>query len=303
MPLTQPELAGVAQLLQQRRQGMNMNWSAFSPQQKNAQERAEICAQLGLPDRPLALLCTSSDCEGSLADRARAVEQLPWIEHTAQWFGAHPEYNLIVRVHPNEGDHAKTDGRVLEWYKGLRERLPANVRVIMPDEKISTYSLMDVASAGLSYGSTAGLEMACRGLPLVHAGMGYYKDCGFTQEIGDLSDVAPTMEAVMQMGFQPYTQRMAFRFMQRLFIDICIPFSKVKVSGNYFQADLTYQSVAELAPGRDKNLDRIAEYILGNAPLFPLPTPQDRVKTPCEEDAFFAQFQKANDNRFQPLAA
>ena len=54
----------------------------------------------------------------------------------------------------------------------------------MPDEKVSTYGLMDVASAGLSYGSTAGLEMACQGLPLVHAGLGYYKDCGFTDEIG-----------------------------------------------------------------------------------------------------------------------
>ena len=122
VPLTRMELEGVARLLQQRRQGMNMNWSAFSPQQKSVQERAEICEGLGLPDRPLALLCTSSDCEGSLADRARAVDQLPWIEQTAQWFATHPEYNLVIRVHPNEQDHAKTDGRVLEWYRGLLSR-------------------------------------------------------------------------------------------------------------------------------------------------------------------------------------
>lgn len=303
VPLSLSELEGVAKLLQQRRQGMNMNWSAFSPQQQTAQERAEICAQLDLPDRPLSLLCTSSDCEGSLADRARAVDQLPWIEQTAQWFGSHPEYNLVVRVHPNELDHAKTDGRVLEWYRGLLTRLPANVRLIMPDEKVSTYSLMDIASVGLSYGSTAGLEMACRGLPLVHAGLGYYKDCGFTQEIRAMTDIAPVMEAVMQMGHQPHTQRMAFRFMQRLFIGICIPFNKVKVSGNYFQADLNYQSIAELAPGRDKNLDRIAEYILGNAPLFPLPTPQEAARTTQDEEAFFAQMQAANYLNGLPLAA
>lgn len=303
VPLTRQELEGVARLLQQRRQGMNMNWSAFSPQQKNVQERAEICAGLGLPDRPLALLCTSSDCEGSLADRSRAVDQLPWIEQTAQWFGSRPEYNLVIRVHPNEQDHAKTDGRVLEWYRGLSTRLSANVRLIMPEEKVSTYSLMDVASVGLSYGSTAGLEMACRGLPLVHAGLGYYKDCGFTHEIRAMCDIAPVMERVMQAGIEPETQRLAFRFMQRLFIDICIPFNKVKVSGNYFQADLNYQSVAELAPGRDRNLDRIAEYILGNVPLFPMPAIDDVAKTTQDENDFFAQFHTTSDTFIPRKAA
>ena len=288
VPLTRTELQAVANLLQQRRQGMNMNWSAFSPVHRDTANRAQICAELGLPDKPLALLCTSSDCEGSLADRARALDQLEWIERTADWFRDHEEYALAIRVHPNEREHAKTDDRVLLWYAALRDRLPDNVCLIMPDEKVSTYALMDVATAGLSYGSTAGLEMACQGVPLVHAGLGYYKDCGFTHEIRSASDIPDVMARVMAMERDADTQRLAYRFMSRLFLGICIPFDKVRISGNYFQADLNYQSVAELAPGRDKNLDRIAEYILGNAPLFPAPTPADLARTNGEEDAFFA---------------
>ena len=292
IPLSDSELEAVAALLQQRRQGVNMNWSAFSPLQNSSQDRMQINTMLGLSDRPLALLCTSSDCEGSLADRARAIDQREWIAQTVDWFRAHPQFNLVVRVHPNEVDHAQTDDRVLNWYRALGEQLQsnmsANVRVILPDEKISTYALMDVAAVGLSYGSTAGLEMACQGIPLVHAGLGYYKDCGFTHEIRSAADIPGVMAQVMGLARCPTTQRLAFRFMQRLFIDICVPFSKVKISRNYFQADLAYQSVAELAPGRDPHLDRIAEYILGNAPLYAAPTNAERARSVCAEDSFFA---------------
>ena len=309
-PLTRPELEAVSRLLMQRRQGTNMNWSAFSPVPQGAQNRAQINAALGLKDKPFALLCTSSDCEGSVADRARAIDQLEWIEQTAQWFGTQPQFNLVVRVHPHEQDHARTDDRVLQWYRGLRNRLPANTRLIMPDERISTYSLMDEASAGLSYGSTAGLEMACLGLPLAHAGMGYYKDCGFTREVRGAADIpgvmAQMMESVQNGERDANTQRMAYRFMQRLFLDICIPFSKVKISSDYFDASLNYQSIAELAPGRDLQLDRIAEYILGNAPLFPSPAPADLARTTEEENAFFAALNEPQEQEsaaaFRPAA-
>lgn len=313
VPLARAELEAVTHLLNQRRGGANMNWAAFSPVQQMAQSRAEICADLGLPDRPLALLCTSSDCEGSIADRARALDQLEWIEQTAQWFGAHPEYALVIRVHPNEQDHAQIDDRVLMWYDALRDRLPANVCLVMPTQKVSTYGLMDVASAGLSYGSTAGLEMACQGIPLVHAGLAYYKDCGFTHEIRDSSDINTMMTDVMtkvttnaaadtiQKGRDAHTQRLAYRFMCRLFLGICVPFDKVKISGNYFQADLNYESVAELAPGRDRNLDRIAEYVLGNAPLFPLPTYEEQSRMTGDEDAFFAALNAPDESTVAAL--
>jgi hypothetical protein len=290
VPLTRAELQAITDLLQQRRQGVNMNWAAFSPVPQGTTHRAQVCADLGLPDRPLALLCTSSDCEGSLADRIRAMNQFDWIEQTVAWFAEHSEYALAIRVHPNEDTYAKKDDRVLQWYLALRERLPDNVALILPHEKVSTYSLMDVAAAGLSYGSTAGLEMACLGLPLVHAGMGYYKDCGFTHEIGSASDIPAVMARVMGMERDPHTQRQAYRFLQRLFLDICLPFDKVKISSNHFQAELNYQSVAELSPGRDKNLDRITECILGSAPLFPAPTPAELARTTDQEDAFFNAF-------------
>lgn len=292
IPLSASELEAVAALLHQRRRGVNMNWSAFSPLQNSKQDREQINTMLGMQDRPLALLCTSSDCEGSLADRARAIDQREWIAQTVDWFYTNPQFNLVVRVHPNEADHALTDDRVLHWYRALVDRLDSNpsdnVRIILPDEKISTYALMDVAAVGLSYGSTAGLEMACQGIPLVHAGMGYYKDCGFTHEIRSAADIPGVMAHVMDLNRCSETQRLAFRFMQRLFIDICVPFSKVKISRNYFQAELVYQSIAELAPGRDPHLDRIAEYILGSAPLYAAPTAAESARSVWAEDAFFA---------------
>jgi hypothetical protein len=285
-PLTSSELAEVHNLLCQRRGGRNMNWSAFSVA---PQESAAARAALELPEgRPLALLCTSSDCEGSIAGRPVGLTQWEWIEATVEWFARNPQATLVVRVHPNELAHAEFDARALKRYQGLKKTAPSNVRVVLPDERVSTYTLMDMASAGLSYGSTAGLEMAALGLPTVHAGVGMYRDCEFMAEIWNRDEVSKVMERTMSEARSLETRRMAYRYLHLMYIRLCVPFPAVRVSADYYNALPTYESVAELAPGRDPYLDAIAEYLLGESDLYPPPTPSQRARTATEEDLFFS---------------
>jgi hypothetical protein len=286
VPLTTEELHAVEKLLTQRRRGLNMNWVGFSP---SPQDIRAVREAANLPDKPIALLCTSSDCEGSLYDRERNVPQMEWIEQTIDWFRAHPEYTLVIRVHPNELEHAKVDDRLLRRYEMLSFGLPENVRLILPEEQVSTYSLMDIASVGLVYGSTAGLEMACQGIPVIHAGIGIYKNAGFTHELTSLEQLPDLMARVMTLSRDPETKRRAYRFVSRIFHSLCVPIRGVKVGNDFVSATLTYDSVAELAPGRDTDLDRTAAYILGEGELYPPPTPEQTAQTEERENRFFAE--------------
>jgi hypothetical protein len=224
-----------------------------------------------------------------MADRAAAVGQQAWIEATIAWFRAHPEYALVVRVHPHEAEYARVDDRMLRRYRAMRDAAPDNVRLILPEEEVSTYSLMDMAAVGLTYGSTTGLEMACQGLPVIHAGVGFYKSFGFTREVTGLADIPRLLAEGMAAPRSIEIQRLAYRFAYQYFIGLSVPFRKVRVADDFIQAEPAYQHTSELALHRDRDLDRLCAYILGEAELYPPPSPLQALQTPHAEDRFFAE--------------
>jgi hypothetical protein len=60
--------------------------------------------------------------------------------------------------------------------------LPENIHIIGPREEINSYDLVDLASLGLVYTTTIGLEMALKGIPVVVAGQTHYRNRGFTYD-------------------------------------------------------------------------------------------------------------------------
>lgn len=290
VPLTLEEVRAAHELLLQRRQGKNMNWAAFTTS-PTAQDQPTP-APAG---RRTALLCTSSDCEASAVERMPEFDQRQWISTAVDWFAAHPQYDLVIRVHPNEMDHAEVDDRSLRRYREMAGRLPSNARLIQPDEKASTYSLMDAADVGLTFGSTAGLEMAALGIPLIHAGHGIYFDAGFTYETPRLADLPAQLDRVMDLPRSEEARRLTYRYIYRTYYGLSVPLNKVKVSASYYEAELAYQSTAELEPGRDPQLDAVAEYILGEYDLFPGPTEAEIARSEEEERAFFSTLMREEE--------
>jgi hypothetical protein len=59
--------------------------------------------------------------------------------------------------------------------------------------------------------------------------------------------------------------------------------------------ELNYQGTEALAPGRDKALDHICDYLLENRPLFDSPTDAERSRLTTEEDAFFEWMERTPD--------
>ena len=64
----------------------------------------------------------------------------------------------------------------------LLPRLPEHIHLITPTDKTNSYDLVDVATVGLVYTTTMGLEMAMNGVPVIVAGQTHYRGRGFTYD-------------------------------------------------------------------------------------------------------------------------
>ena len=88
------------------------------------------------------------------------------VEHYKNDFRKH----FTLRVHPNL-KHIK-----YKYHLDLYKISNSNLTVISANSNISTYSLMDAADKVIVFGSTAGIEAAYWGKPVINLGPAFYRD-------------------------------------------------------------------------------------------------------------------------------
>ncbi len=177
-PLTEDEWTRIRTMFEAR-QGARV-WQTFERQWQTADSKGaqQIRAELGLDERPLAFLPTNVLGDSLTLGRQLFMGMTEWIRKNIAWFGDHPEYQLVVRVHPGEqiGWGPSTFDLLTETFPTL----PENVRVLPADYKINSYDLVDAARVGLVYTTTMGMEMAMIGKPVIITGQTHYRGKGFT---------------------------------------------------------------------------------------------------------------------------
>jgi hypothetical protein len=160
---------------------------------------------LGLDDRPIVLLPTNVLGDTlTLGRNIFTASMAEWIERTVQYFAGRKDVQLVVRVHPGERlMKGPSMQGVIE--RALPER-PEHIHVIGPMEKINTYDIMEIASLGLAYTTTVGLEMAMRGAPVIVAGNTHYRGRGFTYEPSGWDEYFALLEKILS---DPSAHRLA----------------------------------------------------------------------------------------------
>jgi len=140
---------------------------------------ARIKAALGLDERPVVLLPTNVLGDTATLGRAIFSESMSdWIQKVVPFFADKPQVQLLVRMHPAE---SRTVGpSIADIIRQVLPDLPPHIRLIGPKEKVNTYDLMDIADLALVYTTTAGMEMALRGIPVMVSGQAPYRNRGFT---------------------------------------------------------------------------------------------------------------------------
>ena len=179
--LTQPERALVEELESARMGGRAFGKSVRKWQDVETKGGEQLRKELGLDkERPVVLLATNVLGDSlTLGRNIFARSMADWIEKTVQFFASKSEVQLVIRIHP--GERLMRGTSMSEVVKGaLAPQVPENIHMIGPLEKINTYDLMEIASMGLVYTTTTGLEMAMNGIPVIVCGQTHYRKRGFT---------------------------------------------------------------------------------------------------------------------------
>lgn len=108
---------------------------------------------------------------------------LDWVVKTINYFRELPDVGLVIRVHPAEF-HGATPSRqrLADDLKRIYTVLPANVILILPDNKISSYELALNSTYSIVYGSKMGIELPAMGCRVIVAGDSWAKGKGFTYD-------------------------------------------------------------------------------------------------------------------------
>ncbi len=266
VPLDAEEVAQAARTLEDRRQGRNFSRLSFSPA---LQERERVRQALSLDDRPVVVVFNSSDDETAAFPERRAgafPESRDFLPAVLEHARTRPGVQFVIRIHPNiEQRRAGTNQGALLHAQEIQRRAPENVRVVMPRDDVSSYTLIDLADVGLAYASTVGLEMAATGKPVLCVAQATYSHTGCARQIDAPDELGSALDEALAHGVDPEVARVALRWTYRFFRDCAIPFDLVHGPPDDGAAQLRFRSVAELAPGRHETLDRICSLLLGES--------------------------------------
>jgi hypothetical protein len=295
VPLQRESLVSTLKWLVQRRYGANLAWIPFN---NSSVATSSLRASLNFsPDKRLWALFTSSTDEvaGDPLMRGPYESQAEWVRDVVQWVESRDDVQLVIKVHPNLGGNGYIGKAIdeLRIYQKMKSALPANVRIILPDDSVNAYALAEEADAGLTFGSTIGLEMAMMGKPILLASRGLYEYGSQILTVRSKESLSEMLERCLHASIDREIQREAFR-LAHYYIAACeLPFPAVTVLSIY-EVKLNYTHPEELAPGKDHSLDRICNFLIEGRPIIEPPPTEERSRSAADEDAFFEEMARSN---------
>jgi hypothetical protein len=120
------------------------------------------------------------------------ADQMSWLHALVDHVENSDDLQLVVRVHPREGrnvhEHLESDNLVLlkREFSGVYQ----HVRIVWPEENISSYDLAEIADLALTGWSNVGLELIRMGIPTLIAFKRYV-----AYPLNDVVDWVPTADA------------------------------------------------------------------------------------------------------------
>ncbi len=234
---------------------------------------ASICAQFGIDrTKKVAVLFPNITWDSTLFERDVGFDGMSdWLAETIQAFAGRADAQLVIRVHPAEAvlPGAGRDS-VMAAIAARFPRLPPNVVVVPPDSGASSYALMDLADCGLVYGSTTGLEMGVRGVPVVLAGDVYYRGLGLTIDPATRQEYRRALDDVLSGRIarsDPARIEAWRRYVYYAVFRAAVPLRQVSYQTAGKLPTLRFDAAAELDEGRDPNLDAVCGGILEGTPI------------------------------------
>lgn len=292
VPLDGVELRTIEMYMRGRAEGRGLGWRAFS---KGSEDPVALRHRLGLDERPVWVVFTSSDDESAASEDYRSVFQShgEWLMRTVDWIAGQGNVQCVIRVHPNTGGRAATGSnrRQMEEIARLAASAPSGLCFVMPEDKTSSYALLEVADQVLVYHSTIGLEAGVRGLPVLVCGRPEWWGASFADHVSDAAGYEARLEHLSRLGptlSSKEIRRRALRLAYAYFFRYMLGFAPVRMPDPH-TGRLAWNSPEALGPGQDPGLDRIVSILLDGKPVVPAPSAVERSRTSETEDLWLEE--------------
>jgi hypothetical protein len=133
---------------------------------------------------------------------------------------------VVIRIHPAE---TLTVGpSVAEIIRAVLPEMPSHIHMIEATEKVNTYDLMEIADLALVYTTTAGMELAARGIPVLVSGNAHYRKKGFTLDADSWEEYFMVLDRALSKlpGYRltPKQLENAWNYSYSYFAEYSLPF-------------------------------------------------------------------------------
>jgi hypothetical protein len=230
-PLTEAQWEQIRTLFASRQKASLWNNFSLRWQGVPSEGGEKVRASLGLDTRPVVLLATNVIGDSlTLGRQVFSDSMTEWLERTVKDFAARTDVQFLIRIHPGE---TFTKGPsvadvVRRALPGSSASLPENIHLIPADAKVNSYDIFEIADLGLVYTTTAGLEMAMSGVPVIAVGNTHYRGKGFTLDPDSWEAYFATLERVLASPAEYRLSRAqvdrAWAYAYRFFFEYPLPF-------------------------------------------------------------------------------
>jgi len=215
-------------------------------------------------NKPIIGMLTNVIWDAQVFYEARVFEDMiTWINKTINYFSKRTDLQLLIRVHPAEAMPMNRQPVVAEIKKAF-ENLPPNVFIIDAEDTVSTFEAIDHCNAAIIYATTAGIELAAKGKPVIVAGEAWIKNKNISY------DPTSEIEYFQLLDKLPFISMLseekiirAKKYAYYFYFNRMIHLSCLSKEDDSFRLN----SLEDLLPGVDPGLDVICKSILKKLPF------------------------------------
>jgi hypothetical protein len=229
--LTEDEFLGTVKALCSWRLGKKKSGLVFIDPARFSNPIDEMVAQSDKSEKTILFMTSSVDEVAATTGYEEFYDsQNEWIEKSIEYLIQNPKIFGIIRFHPHT--ISKIFGTVKETVDYMNElksrNFPPNIKIIYPDQKVNTYSLMGIADIGSTYGTTAGLEMLAMKKRVVISRRCVYYGMPFVDRYEHKDQYHRTLSSSLSRELSIEEHAKAIRFFKHYVLSFSTPFLPIR---------------------------------------------------------------------------
>ena len=174
---------------------------------------------------------------------------------------------VLLRIHPAElSGSLPSNQKIYNEIVNRFNNLPANIKIIQPDDTLNSYSIIDKSSLCIVYASTIANEIAAMGKPLIVGGEAYIKNKKISYDPKSKKEYFQFIDELLEKSEIDETIKLrAKKYAYYFYFQRMIPIDLIEITENKnsgFMINL--KKVKKMIKGDyfDKGLDVICDGIL-----------------------------------------